>query len=113
MALGNSMSHAQLDTLLKKQKRDDNKHVVLNRSSSVSVGITPSKLNRIDQSRRVMYEYMPFTAMHGLQFKEQTLHKVLSHKTLSGLAGSDTEVGVVVVVGGGGGGRKRSMIGSF
>lgn len=81
-AMQNSMSHAQLDTLLKKQKGTAVNSVALNRSSSVSVGIKPSNLNRIEQSRRALYEAMPFTTVHGLQFKEHTLHKVLSHKSL-------------------------------
>lgn len=43
--------------------------MALNRSSSVSVGIKPSLLNRVDQSRRTYYEALPFTTVHGLQFK--------------------------------------------
>lgn len=70
----NSLSHASLDKLLANDKGKNS--VTFNRSSSVSVGIKPSTLNRQDQSRRTFYEALPFTTVHGLQFKEHALHKV-------------------------------------
>lgn len=88
-----SRSHAQLDTLLKKQQKKKDSSVILNRSSSVSVGIGPSNLNRDPNAkqRRKLYETLPFTTVHGLQFKEHQLHKVLSTKSLQGM-GPVTEV---------------------
>lgn len=71
----NSLSHASLDKLLGGGEKAKNS-VTFNRSSSVSVGIKPSTLNREDRSRRTFYEAMPFTTVHGLQFKEHALHKV-------------------------------------
>jgi hypothetical protein len=71
-----SFSSAHLDALLKKQNKSAQNSVALNRSSSVSVGIGPSTLNRIETTRRTYYEAIPFTTVHGLQFKEHQLHKV-------------------------------------
>lgn len=85
MKLGSSRasSHAALDSLVGKAEQKAKDAVTLNRSSSVSVGIMPSNLNRLHQSRRTYYEALPFTTVHGLQFKEHVLHKVLSHKSLA------------------------------
>uniref|UniRef100_I2CP18 Hexose transporter 1 n=1 Tax=Nannochloropsis gaditana (strain CCMP526) TaxID=1093141 RepID=I2CP18_NANGC len=81
-------SHAALDRLVHKESARAKHAITMNRSSSVSVGIGPSNLNRQDQSRRTFYEALPFTTVHGLQFKEHVLHKVLSQKSLR-LAGEE------------------------
>ncbi|TFJ85006.1 hypothetical protein NSK_003430 [Nannochloropsis salina CCMP1776] len=81
-------SHAALDRLVHKESARAKHAITMNRSSSVSVGIGPSNLNRQDQSRRTFYEALPFTTVHGLQFKEHALHKVLSQKSLR-LAGEE------------------------
>lgn len=72
-----SLSAAQLDVLLKKKgaiKEPD--PVALNHSATVCVGIQPSNLNRVDTNRRAYYEALPFTTVHGLQFKERSLSRV-------------------------------------
>jgi hypothetical protein len=76
MSLHASKSAGRLDMLFKKDDKEPKNPVVLNRSATVSVGVQPSNLNRINTHRRAVYEHLPFTTVHGLQFKERSMCRV-------------------------------------
>ena len=73
------MSSSAFNELVSEIERSKKK---LSRSASIDVDMQPSLLNpdRIDSSsRRALYGSLPFTAMFGMQSREQGMKRVLSH----------------------------------